>query len=134
MTQMSPIKIENEQIEKVESYKYLCQTVKMLDNTREEVLIRIKAGWCCFDMYKEILCDSKVSLIQRKRIFNQRVLPTMTYGCETWNITTFLEQKLVTAQHAMDRKILHITLHDKVKNSIIRSKTKVKDILEKINK
>ena len=57
---------------------------------------------------------------------------TMTYGCETWNITKFLEQKLVTAQHAMERKMLHITLHDKVKNSVIRSKTKVKDILEKI--
>ena len=48
------------------------------------------------------------------------------------NITKFLEQKLVTAQHAMERKMLHITLHDKVKNSVIRSKTKVKDILEKI--
>ena len=46
------IEIENEQIEKVESYKYLGQTVKMLDNTREEVLIRIKAGWRCFGMYK----------------------------------------------------------------------------------
>ena len=96
------IEIENEQIEKVESYKYLGQTVKMLDNTREEVLIRIKAGWRCFGIYKEILCDSKVSLTQRKRIFNQCVLPTMTYGCETWNITKFLEQKLVIAQHAME--------------------------------
>ena len=56
----------------------------------------------------------------------------MTYGCETWNITKFLEQKLVTAQHAMERKMLHITLYDKVKNSVIRSKTKVKGILEKI--
>ena len=80
-------------------------------------------------MYKEILCDSKVSVTQRKRIFNQCVLPTMT--CETWNITKFLQQNLVTAQHAMKRKMLHITLHDKVKNLVIRNKTKVKDILEK---
>ena len=42
------IEIENEQIEKVESYKYLGQTVKMLDDTREGVLIRIKADWRCF--------------------------------------------------------------------------------------
>ena len=79
----------------------------------------------CFGMY------SKVSLIQRKRIFNQCVLPTMTYGCEIWNITKFLQQKLMTAQHAMERKMLHITLHDKVKNSVIRSKTKVKNLLQK---
>ena len=36
----------------------------------------------------------------------------------------------MTAQHAMERKMLYITLHDKVKNSL--SKTKVKDILEKL--
>ena len=102
------IEIENEQIEKVESDKYRSETVKMLDNIRKEVLIRIKAGWCCFNLCKEILCDSKVSFIQRKRIFNQCVLPTMTYGCDTWNITKFLEQKLVTAQHAMERKNCYI--------------------------
>ena len=42
--------------------------------------------------------------------------------------------KLVTAQHAMEKKMLHITLHDEVKKSVIRSKTKVKDILEKIRR
>ena len=54
-----PIEIENEQEEKVESCKYLGQTVEMLDNTRDnnKVLIRIKAGWRCFGMYKEILID-----------------------------------------------------------------------------
>ncbi|XP_072020413.1 uncharacterized protein [Amphiura filiformis] len=39
-----PIVVETDEIEKVESYKYLGQTVKLEDNTREEVLIRIKAG------------------------------------------------------------------------------------------
>ena len=49
------IEIENDQIEKVDSYKYLGQTVKLEDNTREEVMIRIKAGWSCFGRYKDIL-------------------------------------------------------------------------------
>ena len=35
---------ENDEIETVDSYKYLGQTVKMEDSIREEVLIRIKAG------------------------------------------------------------------------------------------
>ena len=60
------------------------------------------------------------------------VLPTMTYGCETWTTTKYLEQKLRTAQHAMERSMLNITLRDKVRNSEIRNKTKVKDIIEKI--
>ena len=59
------------------------------------------------------------------------VLPTMTYGCETWTTTKYLEQKLRTAQHAMERRMLNITLRDKVRNSEITIKTKVKDIIEK---
>ena len=65
-------------------------------------------------------------------IFNECVLPTMTYGCETWTTTKFLEQKLKVAQHAMERKMLHITIRDKVKNVEIRNKTNVKDIIERI--
>ena len=126
------IVVENDEIERVDSYKYLGQTVKMEDNTREEVLIRIKAGWSCFGRYKDILCDKKLPLILRRRVFNMCVLPTMTYGCETWTTTKYLEQKLRTAQHAMERRMLNITLRDKVRNSEIRNKTKVKDIIEKI--
>ena len=35
MTQMSPLRLKNKQIEKVGYYKYLDQRVKMLDNTRD---------------------------------------------------------------------------------------------------
>ena len=41
------IKVEDQEIEKVE-YKYLGQTLKLKDCTREEVLRRIKSGWGCF--------------------------------------------------------------------------------------
>ena len=54
------IKIQNERIEKVEEYKYLCQTLKMQDTTKEEVLTRIKVGWGLFGRYKEIFCDRKL--------------------------------------------------------------------------
>ena len=53
------IEIEGHPIEKVESYKYLGQTLKMEDTTREEVQSRIKGGWRCFGRYKELLTDKK---------------------------------------------------------------------------
>ena len=48
------IVIENDIIEKVDRYKYLGQTVMMENQTREEVMIRIKAGWSCFGRFKDI--------------------------------------------------------------------------------
>ena len=68
----------------------------------------------------------------RKRIFDQCVLTTIVYGSETWKTTHETEQKLMTTQRAMERKMLHLSLRDKVRHSIIRKKTKVQDIMEKI--
>ena len=126
------ITIENHQIEKVESYKYLGQTLKMEDTTKEEIMIRIKGGWRCFGMYKEILTDKEIPLSLRRKIFDQCILTTMTYGAETWSTTKVMEQKLITTQRAMERRMLNLTLRDKVRHTDIRQKTKVKDIIEKI--
>ncbi len=88
------VKIENEEIEKVDQYKYLSQTVKLDEHTREEVNIRIKAGWSCFGRYKDILCDQKLPMSLRRRMYDQCVLPTVSYGAETWTTKKQLEQKL----------------------------------------
>ncbi len=86
----------------MDQYKYLVQTVKLDEHTRE-VSIRIKADWICFGRYKDILCDKKLQMSLRRRMFDQCVLPTISYGAETWTTTTQLEQKLRTADRAMDK-------------------------------
>ena len=112
-------------------YKYLGQRVKMDENTREKVLMRMKAGWGYFGRYKDTMWKNTSSNPENES-FNQCVLPTMTYVCETWTTTTkYLEQKLRTVQYAMERRMLNITQRDEVRNSEIRNKTKVKDITEK---
>ena len=78
------ITVENDTIEKVDRYKYLGQTVMLNEHTREEVKIRIKAGWSCFGRYKDILCDTKLPMSIWRRMYNQCVIPTMTDGAETW--------------------------------------------------
>ena len=94
--------------------------------------IRIKAGWSCFGRYKDILCDQKLPMSLRRRMYDQCVLPAMSYGAETWTTTKQLEQKLRTTQRAMERRMLKITLKDRIRNSDIRKQTQVKDIIQKI--
>ena len=60
------IVIENDVIEKVNRCKYLGQTVMMENQTREEVMIRKKAGWSCFGRFKYILCDRKLPMSLRR--------------------------------------------------------------------
>ena len=60
------------------------------------------------------------------------ILPAMTYGAETWTLTKHLERKLAIAQRSMETSLLNITKRDKIRNEIIRSKTGMTDIKEKV--
>ena len=60
------------------------------------------------------------------------ILPAMTYGAETWTLTKHQETKLAVAQRSMERLLLNIAKRDKIRNEIIRCKTGVKDIIERV--
>ena len=63
------IKVEDQEIKKVEEYKCLGQTLKLKNCTKEEVLKRIKLGWSCFGRHKEILCNKKYTYVTEKQGF-----------------------------------------------------------------
>ena len=50
-------------------------------------------------------------------MYNQCVIQIMTYRAKTWTTTKQLEQKLITAQRAMERRMLNITIRDKIRHA-----------------
>ena len=70
----------------------------------------------------------------KKQVMDQCILPTMTYGCQTWSLNKQTINKLRIAQRAMERKILDLKLKDKIPCSEIRKRTKIIDIIEYILK
>ena len=81
------IEIDNIEIEKVDQYKYLGQTIATEDRTANETQLRIKAGWLVFGKYKEIFENKDIPINLKRKVFNQCILPTLTYGCQTWTLT-----------------------------------------------
>ena len=94
-----------------------------------EVNARVRAAWSTFGRYRTIFEDKELPVALKKKIFNQCVLPTLTYGCETWAFTKKLLLKIRTCQRAMERTILGLKLKDKVAHIKIREKTKVTDAI-----
>ncbi|GFS23790.1 endonuclease-reverse transcriptase [Elysia marginata] len=123
------IQIENVSIEKVQKYKYLGKSTCMKDLTKEEVDIRIRAGWSCLGRNREIFLDNNMPLCLKKQVYDQCILPTMTYGCQTWSLTKIIGNKLKVAQRAMEREILGIKIKDKIPCKIIRQQTHIKDVV-----
>ena len=83
-----------------------------------------------FGKYKEILQNKEMPNNLKRRVFNQCIIPTMTYGCQTWTLTKDIVNKMVVSQRKMERKMLGIKQIDRIPNSTIRDKTKVDDILK----
>ena len=54
--------------------------VMMENQTREEVMIRIKAGWSCFGRFKDILCDRKTTNVHKK----ENVRPVCNSNYDIW--------------------------------------------------
>lgn len=72
-------------------------------------------------------------MVLKRKVFNTCVLPVIIYGCETWSLTKHHREKLERCQRAMERSMTGIKKQDKVRSSIIREKTKVADILLRID-
>ena len=75
-----------------------------------------------------------IPICLKRKIIESVILPAMTYGAKTctWALTKNRQKKLAATQRRMERSLLNITKGDKIPNEVIRSKTGVKDIIQKV--
>ena len=128
----TPVLVGSSVLEVVDEYIYLGQTVRLgRSNFEKEVNRRIQLGWAAFGKLREIF-SSKIPQCLKTKVFDQCVLPVMTYGTETWSLTMGLLRKLRITQRAMERAMLGVSLRDRLRNEYIRKRTKVTDIALRI--
>ena len=110
-------------------YVYVCLlTTHLRDTTKEEIYAMIRAAWSCFTPKKTQKNNNNNKT--QKHVMDQCVLPTMTYGCQTWSLNKQLTNKQRTAQRAVEGKTLSLKLQDKIPCSEIRKRAKIIDIIE----
>ncbi|CAB3258972.1 unnamed protein product [Arctia plantaginis] len=129
-----PIAVHGAVLEVVQNYVYLGQTLQLgRNNFEDEVNRRIRLGWAAFGKLRRVFSSSIPQCLKTK-VFNECVLPVMTYGAETWTLTVRLVHKFKVAQRAMERAMLGVSLRDRIRNEVIRQRTKVTDIAYRISK
>ncbi|CAH2097985.1 unnamed protein product [Euphydryas editha] len=120
-------------LEFVNEYTYLGQLISPKDITVKEINARIATGWKKFWSLKEIMKSQDLGIALKRKTFNTCILPCLTYGCETWALTNSLRDKLAKCQRAMERSIVGTKRRDRVRNTDIRMKTKLTDILLRVD-
>ena len=118
-------------LEEVESYLYLGQLVTANHDMEPEVKRRIAIGWQAFAKYNKVWKSTLPTCLKRK-VLDQCVIPSMTYGSETWVLSKTLLKKLASSQSKMERRILGITWKDKKTNIWVRNQTKCMGINQRI--
>ncbi|KAJ4434068.1 hypothetical protein ANN_16387 [Periplaneta americana] len=99
------IKIGDLSFEEVEKFKYLGATVTNINDTREEIKLRINMGNVCYYSVEKLLSSSLLSKNLKVKIYKTVILLVLLCGCETWTLTLREEHRLRVFENKVLRKI-----------------------------
>ena len=89
-------------------------------------------AWANYGKLNYIFRDENLPTSLKTQVFNQCIIPVLSYGAETWTTTKKLEKKLQVTERAMERIMIGVTRKDRVTNVNLRELTNAHDILREI--
>lgn len=128
------IKIGEMTVEYVDEYIYLGQIISPDETIEKELERRIVNGWKRYWSLKEVFKDKQLHSKTKGKLFNTCVLPVLMYGSQTWALTKATTSHLACCQRAMERSMIGVRKTDRLRNTLIRNRTKVQDIAIKIRR
>ena len=128
----SDVNIQGDNLERVNTFKYLGATLAENGDLDAEVTHRIQSEWKNWKRISGILCERRISLRVKGKVYKTVVRPAMMYGAETWAVKKAHEKKLDVAEMRMLRWMSGVTKMDRIRNERIRGTTKVEEISKKV--
>ena len=113
------VKIQ-EEVAKVDDFKYLGSTVQRNGECGSEVKKRVQAGWNGWRRMSGVICDRRVPARVKGKVYKVAVRPAMLFGLETVALTKRQEAEMEVAELKMLRFSLGVTRMDKIRNEYIR--------------
>ncbi|KAK3507288.1 hypothetical protein QTP70_013545 [Hemibagrus guttatus] len=126
------IRLQGEEVKKVQEFKYLGSTVQSNGECGKEVKKRVQAGWNGWRKVSGVLCDRKISARIKGKVYRTVVRPAMLYGLETVSLRKRQESELEVAELKMLRFSLGVTRLDRIRNEYIRGTAHVGCLGDKV--
>ncbi|KAK3517623.1 hypothetical protein QTP70_013428 [Hemibagrus guttatus] len=95
------VRLQDEEVKKVQEFKYLGSTVQSNGECGKEVKKRVQAGWNGWRKVSGVLCDQKISVRIKGKVYRTVVRPAMLYGLETVSLRKRQESELEVAELKM---------------------------------
>lgn len=122
-------KVQNQTIERVDSFKFLGSKVSLKLGEENEIGARISSAWKAFWSLKKFFTNRKLAITHKRRLMNMCILPVFTYGSSSWTLTDHNARRLQIEQRSMERIILNVSKLNKIRNEVNRKRSAIKDVL-----
>ncbi|KAK6762979.1 hypothetical protein RB195_023618 [Necator americanus] len=115
------IRVDGTELNKVNCFKHLGSKVTSTGDIDQEGRARVNAAWMKWKMATGVLCDRKVPVRLKSKIYRTVVRPVALYGCECWPTRKALGRVFHAMEMPMLRWTIGVTLKEKVSNDTVRS-------------
>ena len=126
------VKILGEEVERVTHFKYLGTSLEEEGGMEIEIAKRVGAGWMNWEKCSGVLCDKRMPVKLKGKVYRTVVRPAILYGAETWATTKRQESRIEVNEMRMLRWMCGVTRKYKIRNEHIRGTTKVVQASRKI--
>ncbi len=126
------INVSGEDLKKVTRFKYLGSIISSDGDTLPDAGARVNAAWMKWRQVTGVLCDRRMALRLKAKVYKTIIRPVALYGSECWPATSRHEQALHVMEMKMLRWCLGLTRFDHVPNDDVRRRMRVAPIKEKM--
>ena len=114
-----PVNKLGEELEIVTHFKYLGASMEPEGGMETEITNRVGAGWrnckkCC-----GVLCDRRMPVKLKGKVYTTVINPEMLYGAETWATTKRQGKRIEVTEMRMLPWMCGVTRKDKIRNEHI---------------
>ena len=121
-----------QELKQVDQFKYIRVTYDSSATKETAVYERINQYNKNFDLLYPLLKDRYVPTAVKVTIYKTILRPIVTYGSESWTLTTATKSKIQAAETRVLRLIKGVTRRDRLRNEDIRKELDVKSILQHV--
>lgn len=128
----APIHLDGVELQVCSDFRYLGSLLQCDGDIDRDVKNRISAGWMKWRQVSGTICDARMPLRLKGKIYKTVVRPVVMYGSECWATKTTDESRLHVTEMRMLRWMCGVTRMDRIRNEYIRGSLKVAPIAEKL--
>ena len=80
------IQLEDDKLNTVTTFKYLGSIFDSNGGAERDIINRVKIAWMKWKQLTGVLCDKKVPIKLKDKVYKTVIKPTTTYGAECWAV------------------------------------------------